>query len=328
MATWQPTLSWHDAKARAGIINKIRQFFLEREVVEVDTPQLSAYGVTDVFLDTFQTNFLHSAQLSAQDEVAQCLHLQTSPEFAMKRLLASGYQSVYQLCKAYRNEPYGRFHNPEFTMLEWYRIGYDHFALMEEVEQLLLLILNCDGAERISYQRLFIQYVEIDPLDCSLEDLKHVLVKYDKWSSWMKAEVEKDTFLQLIFTEIIEPQIGLSSPCFVYDFPSSQASLAKLSSEDPRVAQRFECYFKGVELVNGFNELTSANEQRVRFEQDNLKRAELGKDIINIDDNFINALSAGLPDCAGVALGVDRLVMLALNKKHIRDVLTFDINQA
>lgn len=325
-SNWQPTLSWEGAKARSLIIHKIRAFLDERGLVEVETPVLCGHGATDVYLDSFQTNYNHSIKT---DDLGGCeLHLQTSPEYAMKRLLASGYQNIYQITKAFRNEPSGRYHNPEFTMLEWYRVDYDHLSLMNEVGDLLKVVLGCTNINKVTYQNVFIQFVGIDPLDVSLIDLFNVINKHNKWSDWMKTENDIDILLQVIFTEIIEPKIGVDTPCFIYEFPASQASLAKLSNHDPRVADRFECYYKGIELVNGFNELTCADDQLARFEQDNMKRAVLNKSEVVIDKSFIDALKSGLPQCAGVALGIDRLIMLALNKEHIQDVITFPTGRA
>lgn len=326
MTNWQPTLTWHDAIKRAEIIKDIRSFFSDRKVVEVETPQLSAYGVTDVYLDTFTSEFEHSN--SDNLDKSNKLHLQTSPEYAMKRLLAAGYNSIYQIAKAYRNEPSGRLHNPEFTMLEWYRLGFDQFMLMDEVESLLIAILKCESTVRFSYQEIFLKFVGIDPLAVELVQLVSTLKDLNKWSGWLDNVTCKDTLLQVILTEVIEPQIGLEVPCFVYNFPASQASLSKISPVDKRVAERFECYYKGIELVNGFNELTCATEQQKRFELDNLERQALGKQPAIIDHYFIQSLKSGLPACAGVALGVDRLIMLALDKKNISEVITFDINRA
>lgn len=323
---WQANLSWQDAKKRAEVIQKIRDFFRDRDVIEVETPQVSNHSVTDIYLDTFSTNYDQSSLVS--DGESKPLFLQTSPEYAMKRLLASGYQDIYQLCKAYRNEPSGRYHNPEFSMLEWYRVGFSYVQLMEEVEALLVEVLACPQAEKVTYQTLFISHVGFDPLNCDIEDTKTLIKQYDKWADWMGKTCDKDDLMQIIFTEIIEPKIGLNKPCFVYDFPASQASLAKLSTIDPRVAQRFECYYHGIELVNGFQELTCVQEQKLRFEMDNDKRLLLGKPIIEIDRYFIEALASGLPECAGVALGVDRLLMIALGKKEIRKTLTFAIDHA
>ena len=324
--SWQPSMNWQDAKKRAHILAQIRSFFLVRNVIEVDTPILSHKTVTDAHLDAFVTQYSYSPESHCDESTA--LYAQTSPEFAMKRLLASGYGCCYQICKAFRHEQHGRYHNPEFTMLEWYRIDFDHFQLMDEVEALLQVVLDCQQGERISYQDLFITQVNIDPLDTDKQQLIEVISKHNKLSNWLETEDCIDTLLQFIMAELIEPNIGSDVPCFVYNFPASQASLAKVCKTDPRVAERFECYFKGIELANGFHELTDAEQQKLRFEKDNDFRTHLGKAEHVIDDNFILALEHGLPSCAGVALGVDRLIMLAISANKIDQVITFAIPDA
>ncbi|GLX78098.1 elongation factor P--(R)-beta-lysine ligase [Thalassotalea insulae] len=321
---WKTDLSWQVAKLRADYLNTIRSFFLEKNVVEVETPLLSQGTVTDVHLEAFDSRYDF---LSSKCEGTH-LFLQTSPEFAMKRLLASGYGSIYQICKAFRYEEAGRFHNPEFTMLEWYRIGFDHFHLMEEVSELLQQVLACKPASKISYQQAFQQYLNIDPLDTSLSELKQLMTEQNILGDWIAEETDHDVLLQVLFSECIEPKIGQQTPCFVYHYPSSQSALAKISALDNRVAERFECYFKGVELANGFNELTDACEQVERFEKDNQHRRKLGKAEKPIDNRFIAALTEGLPQCSGVALGVDRLLMLALETNTIAETMTFNIDKA
>ena len=324
--TWQSTLTWKNAQRRAEILQQIRQFFAERNVCEVETPSLSQGTVTDVYLNALSCkyDFLADSPVGHSTE----LFLQTSPEFHMKRLLASGYGCIFQIAKAFRHEESGKNHNPEFTMLEWYRIGFDQFDLMSEVADLLQVVLGGDKAIFTSYQDIFLKTVSVDPLTATFDELTEVLNKYGKSADWLVEMNDADLLLQFIFTEIIEPTIGIYAPQFIYDFPIAQASLAKKSIDDLRVAQRFECYFKGIELVNGFNELTDANEQQVRFEEDNAKRAAQGLAVKPIDENFIAALNHGLPQCSGVALGIDRLVMLALDIKTISEVQSFSIERA
>jgi len=323
--SWQPTLTWEYAQKRAQVLRKIRQFFNERNVVEVETPALSQGTVTDVHLDaiTCRYNFLSDSST----EHATNLYLQTSPEFHMKRLLASGYGCIFQIAKAFRHEAAGRHHNPEFTLLEWYRLGFDHYRLMEEVSELLKAILDCLEPTQTTYQDLFIELAGVDPLIATREQLLTVIKEHDKISDWLTVEQDTDILLQFIFSEIIEPHIGNESPCFVYNFPSSQASLAKICSDDSRVSQRFECYFHGIELVNGFNELTDVDDQFERFQEDNKQRETLALEEKVIDNNFIEALSAGLPECSGVAVGIDRLIMLALKVDHIEQVISFPIER-
>lgn len=322
--SWQPSASIENLKARAKVLANIRTFFQERDVLEVDTHALSHATVTDAHLVSFDTQFAQSG--SAQH--GNTLYLQTSPEFAMKRLLAAGSGAIYQICKAFRNEEAGRFHNPEFTMLEWYRPGFDHFQLMAELNDLFQRILDCQPASQYTYQSLFQQYVGIDPLTASLGQLQRAVIDNDLHADWAAVENDKDTLMQYLFAELVERKIGKDAPCFVYDFPASQAALAKINSKDPRVAERFELYYHGIELANGFHELTNADEQLARFEQDNQWRTAHNLATKPIDHNLIDALKAGLPQCSGVALGIDRLVMLALNADHIEQVLTFPIHKA
>ena len=319
-------MNWEDVKRRSTILSQIRCFFEVRNVVEVETPSLSLGTVTDPFLDAFTSkyNYLSDSDVNA----STALYMQTSPEFHMKRLLASGYQCIYQICKAFRHEDFGNHHNPEFTILEWYRLGFDQHSLINEVNDLLSVVLGTETCDKITYQDLFLKFVKVDPLSTNFDELYEVIVQNKKGADWLYESKDCDLLLQFIFSEIIEVSIGRTSPCFVYNFPIAQASLAKACSNDPRVAQRFECYFKGLELANGFNELTDVEIQKTRFIQDNDKRKQLGIPEVEIDTNFIDALHSGLPQCSGVALGIDRLMMIALNKTTIEDVITFPIEKA
>lgn len=321
--SWQPTLSWQNAQKRAKILQQIRAFFAERDVLEVETPTLSQGTVTDVYIEalTCRYNFLSDSS----DQNSTNLFLQTSPEFHMKRLLASGYGSIFQIAKAFRHEEAGRYHNPEFTILEWYRLGFDLFDLIKEMASLLTEILGCTEPTIDTYQNIFKANVNVDPLTATRDELLALIARYGKSSQWLSDEVDSDILLQFVFSEIIESQIGKTAPIFIYNFPKSQASLAKLCPSDTRVAQRFECYYQGIELANGFNELTDSDLQLERFQFDNHKRAGKNMEIKRIDEYFISALSSGLPQCSGVALGIDRLVMLALNSASIKEVITFPV---
>lgn len=314
---WQPTASIPQLRQRAALIARIRQFFAQRNVLEVDTPAMSHATVTDVHLHTFQTQFVGPGYAQGSQ-----LFLMTSPEFHMKRLLVAGSGCIYQLGKAFRNEENGRYHNPEFTMLEWYRVGFDHHQLMDEMDDLLQLVLQCGAAERMTYQQAFLTVLGVCPLEGTMAELKSVAARLGL-SDIAEAEEDRDTLLQLLFSIGVEAKIGQQVPAFVYDFPASQAALAKINPNDPRVADRFEVYFKGIELANGFHELDNAQEQLRRFEQDNHKRVEMGLAEQPIDYHLIAALQSGLPECAGVALGVDRLIMLALGCDHIDQVTAF-----
>ena len=298
-ASWQPSASIPNLLKRAAIMAEIRRFFADRGVLEVETPCMSQATVTDIHLVPFETRFVGPGHSQGMN-----LWLMTSPEYHMKRLLVAGCGPVFQLCRSFRNEEMGRYHNPEFTMLEWYRPHYD-----------------------ISYQQAFLRYLEIDPLSADKTQLREVAAKLDL-SNVADTEEDRDTLLQLLFTFGVEPNIGKEKPTFVYHFPASQASLAQISTEDHRVAERFEVYYKGIELANGFHELTDAREQQQRFEQDNRKRAARGLPQYPIDQNLIDALKVGMPDCSGVALGVDRLVMLALGAETLAEVIAFSVDRA
>ncbi|NLS14016.1 elongation factor P--(R)-beta-lysine ligase [Vibrio sp. SM6] len=319
---WQPSASAAQLVQRAAILAQIRHFFAERAVLEVDTPAMSHATVTDIHLDTFKTEFVGPGYPKGT-----MLYLMTSPEFHMKRLLAAGYGSIYQISKAFRNEENGRYHNPEFTMLEWYRIGFDHHQLMDEMAELLSLVLHCETPTRLTYQQAFLQVLGVCPLEASMAQLKTAAAALGL-SDIAEPETCRDTLLQLLFSVGIEPKIGQSAPVFVYDFPATQAALAKINPADPRVADRFEVYFKGIELANGFHELDDATEQLARFEADNATRALKGQSVQPIDRHLLAALESGLPACAGVALGVDRLIMLALQCDHIEQVIAFPFPRA
>ncbi|AJJ63700.1 elongation factor P--(R)-beta-lysine ligase [Yersinia aldovae] len=321
-ASWQPSAPIANLLKRAAIMAEIRRFFADRGVLEVETPTMSQATVTDVHLVPFETRFVGPG---AADGLM--LYMMTSPEYHMKRLLAAGSGSIYQLGRSFRNEEAGRHHNPEFTMLEWYRPHYDMYRLMNEVDDLLQQILDCNSAETLSYQQAFLRHLDIDPLSADKAQLREAAAKLDL-SNIADTEEDRDTLLQLLFTVGVEPHIGREKPAFVYHFPASQASLAEISTEDHRVAERFEVYFKGIELANGFHELTDADEQMKRFEQDNRIRAKRGLPQNPIDMNLIAALKQGLPDCSGVALGIDRLVMLALGAERLSDVIAFPVNIA
>lgn len=323
---WQPTTSLETLKQRAEIIAKIRAFFAERNILEVDTPLLSQASVTDLHLQSFVTTYFQEDKIKSKN-----LYLQTSPEFAMKRLLAAGSGAIYQICKAFRNGgESGRLHNPEFTMLEWYRPGFDHHQLMDEMNDLLQLILKTETAERVNYRELFLRYVDLDPHMVSVGELEECLKKLNiHFSNSSAKSISRDDCLHLIMTHTIEPHLGKNNkPTFIYDFPASQAALAKIRNDNPPVAERFEVYINGIELANGFHELTDATEQRNRFLNDLSERKKLNYPEIPIDENLLAALQYGMPDCAGVALGIDRLIMLAAKKNKLADVVSFPLERA
>ncbi|MFP1724449.1 elongation factor P--(R)-beta-lysine ligase [Lonsdalea quercina] len=321
-ASWQPSAPIANLLKRAEIMNEIRRFFSDRGVLEVETPAMSQATVTDVHLVPFDTQYVGPG---AADGLK--LYLMTSPEYHMKRLLAAGSGPIYQLGRSFRNEESGRHHNPEFTMLEWYRPHYDMYRLMNEVDDLLQQVLECESAEMLTYQQAFQRHLDVDPLSADKAQLREVAETLGV-GDVAHQEEDRDTLLQLLFAVGVEVNIGRDKPAFVYHFPATQASLAEISTEDHRVAERFEVYFKGIELANGFRELTDSAEQRQRFEQDNRKRAARGLPVQPIDENLLDALTAGIPDCAGVALGVDRLIMLALKAESISEVMAFTVDRS
>ncbi|MBU9828941.1 elongation factor P--(R)-beta-lysine ligase [Rahnella sp. FC061912-K] len=321
-ASWQPSASIANLLKRATILTEIRRFFADRGVLEVETPAMSQATVTDIHLVPFETRFVGPGAAEGKT-----LYLMTSPEYHMKRLLAAGSGPIYQMGRSFRNEEAGIHHNPEFTMLEWYRPRYDMYRLMNEVDDLLQQVLDCNSAETLSYQQAFTRHLNVDPLSADKAELREAAAKLDL-SNIADTEEDRDTLLQLLFTMGVEPHIGRDKPAFVYHFPATQASLAEISTEDHRVAERFEVYYKGIELANGFRELTDGREQRQRFEQDNRKRAARGLPQHPIDNNLLDALEHGMPECSGVALGVDRLIMIALGATSLSDVLAFPVMRA
>ena len=320
---WKPTASIDALRLRCRLLNRIRLFFEDRGVLEVETPLLSAATVTDPHLSSMSSRYKGPGAPDGRK-----LFLRTSPEYAMKRLLAAGSGPIYQICKAFRDGESGRHHNPEFTLLEWYRPGFDHHQLMDEMDDFLHEILHTEPAERMSYEDMFQRFVGVNPHDASAETL------IERAHDLGLKEVEnletndRDDWLHLLMIHAIEPHIGRSKPTFVYDYPVSQSALARIRPGNPSVAERFEVYLGGVELANGFHELTDADEQRSRFVADLEKREALGLEPVPMDGRILAALEAGMPSSAGVALGVDRLVALAAGTKGISDVVAFSIDRA
>ncbi len=305
---WAPSATLATLHARAKLLRSIRQFFDALQVLEVDTPVLSQHATVDKHIDSFHTQ--------------QRAWLQTSPEFAMKRLLCANSGAIWQLCKVFRLEEAGRHHNPEFTMLEWYRPGFDHHALMDEVES-LLRHCGVEAAQpfvRMSYREAFLQHAGFDPLRASCETMQRFAQQFSPPPVEGLGEA-RDAWLDHFYGSIVSPLLGLERPCFIYDFPASQAALSRVRGE---VAERFELVWRGVELANGFHELADADEQARRFETELAWRREQGKILPPSDAHLIAALQSGLPDCAGVALGVDRLLMLLLDAPDLATTLAFD----
>jgi len=310
---WQPTATLKTLKERARILESVRAFFLQRNVLEVETPVISNAAITDPQIESFSTLF-HQKEF----------YLHTSPEFYMKRLLAAGSGDIYQISKVFRDDENGRNHNPEFTMLEWYRLGFNHHQLMDEMELLLsrLMIKEKVECQRLSYQQVFINQFEIDPFDADVFQLKQVAEKFNIETP-LGMHDDSDMWLDWLMVEKIAPDFPKDSFTFLYDYPATQASLARLDKNDSRKANRFELFYGELELANGFYELTNADEQAKRFENDNIIRQQREQKLMPVDECLLDALKSGLPECSGVAIGIDRLMMVIMGAEHINEVISF-----
>lgn len=310
---WRPGAGLDTLRLRAQLLEKIRAFFAARGVLEVDTPLLGPAPSSDP----------QQHCLGVELPGGGLRYLQPSPEFAMKRLLAAGSGSIYQLCKAFRAGEHSPRHRVEFTLLEWYRIGFDYRALMDEVQTLVCGLLGRPAAQAFSYGELFERHVGLDPLVASDDALWQRVAAAGIEPSPALRAAGRDAALDLLLTRLVEPAIAPLGAVFVYDYPASQAALACLRPDRPELAERFELYVDGIELANGFTELTDAAEQRHRFEADNRARQAQGLPQVPLDEHLLAALGHGLPDCAGVALGFDRLVMVAAGAADIAAVQAF-----
>lgn len=309
-------------RQRAALNAMVRRFFAEREVLEVETPILSAAGNTEPNIDSFHTDFS-----GHRDAGARRRWLRTSPEFPLKRLLAAGVGDCYELGRVFRNGEAGGRHNPEFTMLEWYRVGWDHHRLIDEtaslVQQALALVGRVATLQVIDYRTLYLQRIGVDPFEASIAELRLPLagIQIDA------AGLGRDDWLDLLMTHCIQPHFDDTVMTVVHDWPASQAALARIRDDTPPRAERFELYLGPVELANGYHELGDAQEQRARFEADHARRQERGDVLPPLDEALLAALPA-MPACAGVAVGVDRLLMAMGRTARIADVLAFDFSRA
>jgi elongation factor P--(R)-beta-lysine ligase len=318
-AAWRPTAAMTAIRRRAQALRQAREFFHARGVLEVETPALVNAPVSDVNLG------------SARVELAgrpDALYLHTSPEYAMKRLLASGSGDIFQICRVYRGAERGRQHNPEFTMLEWYRLGFSLEALMNELAALVRELAGADlPIEMLSYREAVVRHAGLDPLEAADAELRRAAQGLGL-TARQAGECGRDELLDLIVGAQVGPALGADRLTFVHRYPASQAALARLDPADPRLALRFELYCRGMELANGYHELSDVGEQRRRFAADQQARGRRGLPVNSLDAHLLAALDAGLPDCAGVALGFDRVLMLTLGAERIDEVLAFPVERA
>lgn len=317
---WKPAASIEALRFRASVLVQIRAFFAARDVLEVTTPVLSAAGATDPQIDS----------LALQDAAGRQWWLQSSPEFHMKRLLAAGSGAIYQILPAFRGDELGRWHNAEFSMLEWYRPGFDHHALMDEIEMLWRALsgIEVEAWPRHRYADLICAATGLDWDEvCDKSRLRAAL---QLKLGTLPQELDLNGLLDAAMGLLVGPELGRDGPCFVHDFPVDQAALARVETgqDGRRWARRFEWFWQGQELGNGFHELTDAQEQARRFAADREQRKRNGQADVPADDTLVAALNEGLPDCAGVAVGVDRLCALLMNAEDVSSVIAFPADRA
>ncbi len=318
---FRPTAAWQTLKQRAAITRRIRAFFDQHGYTEVQTPLLSHDIVVDAHLEPFTVETDYGT-----------LFLQTSPEFAMKRLLCDGADSIYQLCHAFRQGEVGTRHNPEFTMLEWYKVGDTYHDQMTFTEELVRTVLSdtisSETFPRTTYNEAFHRACGTTVLDLSANQLIALATEHNIALPSSLDQTNCDDLLNLILSEVVEPTLGQQAPEFLYDYPASQSALAKVRDDEPPVAERFELYHRGIELCNGYQELTDANELADRNVRQNQLRVNEGHRPLPTDSRLLSAMHSGFPDCSGVALGVDRLVALALGLERLDQVWPFPIRRA
>lgn len=313
MTDYRPTLSLINAQKKAAFLRKIREFFYQRDVMEVTTPILSNRGNTDVFIESVSVNFHQQGQ-------PKIGYLHTSPEFAMKRLLATYQVPMYQLCQVFRDNEKGHKHNIEFTMLEWYRPNFSLDELAKETNDLVSAVLGYPVIfDHYRYVDAFMDFVKIHPFNASCDTLKAIAK-----DNGLNIDLGEDHqgWLDLLFSHLVEPNLGKALPTLIYDYPVATAALAKTVTDKDgnRVARRFELYINGLEIANAYDELADGQALRLRFDEDNVARKKRGLPVMPIDENLLAACDA-LPACSGIALGLDRLLMIKTGKTHIRDVI-------
>ncbi len=314
---FRPSASWEVLRRRAELLTELRSFFAGRGFLEVETPLLCRDSVVDLHIDPFA--------VEVSQPPGETWWLQTSPEFCMKRMLAAGATAIYQVTRAFRQGEIGRWHNPEFTMIEWYRCGDDMRAGMALLAELAQALLSADSVLQIEYAELFRQGTGIDPLDATDEALRDAARCHGLDST---SESTRDDCLDFLFATRVVPSLPREVPAIVYYYPASQAALSRLDPRDDRRAERFELFFRGVELANGYHELTDAAEWRHRARAANRRRASRGQREIPVDSALLSAMESGLPAGSGTALGFDRLVMTALGRQSLSEVMAFPWERA
>ncbi len=320
MQEWRPSAALSTLRERVRLLVRLRDFFDQRDVLEVSTPVLSAAAATDPALDSLAVEMGGGGQ--------RWLH--TSPEFPMKRLLAAGSGDIWQLCTVFRDGERGRWHNPEFSLLEWYRLGLDEYQMAAEVVTLIEMLAEgyreLAPAQYLTYREAFVCHAGLDPLAASDDEVAEAAMRVVATGGpgrWQRSD-----WLDLLGGAVVYPALGRGHLAVLTDYPADQAALARIKPGNPPLAARFEVFLDGVELANGFHELTDAQEQRRRFEADLACRRQAGKAIVAQDECLLSALEYGLPDCAGVALGLDRLLALLLGCDSLAGVMAFDFTRA
>ena len=324
MPDFRPSASLEMLRRRAELLKQVRYFFDLRGFLEVETPLLSRDVVVDRHLDPLSVTLFTDPREPNRGEK---LWLQTSPEFAMKRLLAAGFKAIYQITKVFRGGEAGSLHNPEFTMVEWYRVGDDYEGGIEFLSQLTQEILHCPPPERLTYREAFRRHANVDPLAATDEELRVAA----GWTTAPYLNVlrsDRDTLLNTILACVVEQHLGRGRPTILCEYPASQAALAQVRPGDLPVAERFELYVEGLELANGYHELLDASVLRERNRAANAARAADGKFTLPEESQLLAAMEHGLPSCCGCALGFDRLVMVATGAKTIQEVMAFPIDRA
>jgi elongation factor P--(R)-beta-lysine ligase len=317
MTDFHPTASWENLRLRADLFRRLREFFHRRGFLEVETPILSADTVVDRHLDPFSLTYNGHA-----------LWLQTSPEFGMKRLLAAGGRAIYQVSRVFRQGEQGPLHNPEFTLVEWYRAGDGPDEGMRLTSEVCEELLSRGPAERLSYAEAFLRYVGFNPHTAPGEALVAVAKAGPTPPPESLTADDRDGWLDWLLVERVQPHLGVDRPTLLYNYPASQAALARIAPGPPPVAERFELYVAGIELANGYHELRSPDELRRRIAVANAQRQADGKQPLPAESRLLAAMEAGLPPAVGVALGFDRLVMLAAGAKSIAEVMAFPFDFA